>query len=149
MGSDVRRVPHTRSVTWAGTRRRSSRPRCCSKPWVRTGKAMAYRAVRAAARRTRAVLSARCPDQSVDIGDDDAFALEPDQPVVGELTQELVHTLTGAPHHRREVALRQVATQPDPAVGEPRPTLVREPDEPSREAAGDIEEMQLLDVGRQ
>ena len=39
--------------------------------------------------------------------------------------------------------------QPDGAVAAARARLVGEPDEPRREPAGDVEEMQLLDVRRE
>ena len=81
--------------------------------------------------------------------DDDPLALEADQAVVGELAEQLVHALARAADHRREVALGQVRAQPDAAIGQPRPALLGEAHQPRREPAGDVEEMELLHVGRQ
>ena len=78
-----------------------------------------------------------------------ALALEADEAVIGELAEQLVHALAGAADHRRQVALGQVRAQPDAAVRQRRPALLGEADQPGRKPAGDVEEMQLLDVRRE
>ena len=93
--------------------------------------------------------AARRRRQAVDVGHDDALALEADQAIVGELAEELVHALPRAADHRGQVALGQVRAESDATVRLDRPALVREPDESGRKPAGDVEEMQLLDVRRQ
>ena len=60
--------------------------------------------------------------------------------------EQLVHALARAADHRRQVALGQVRAQPDRPVGRRRPALLGEPDEPRRQPARDVEEVQLLDV---
>ena len=97
------------------------------------------------ARTGEASLPAGSPDQPVDVGHDDALALQPDEAVVGELPEELVHALPRAADHGGEVALRQCGSKPDPAVGQSRAALVRQPDEPCRQPPRDIEEMQFLE----
>ncbi len=94
-------------------------------------------------------LASRGGDQPVEVGDDDALALEPEQAVIGELAQQLVHALTGAADHRREIGLGQVRPQPDPAVRRRRAAVLGEPDEPCRETPGDVQEVELFDVRRQ
>ncbi len=48
-----------------------------------------------------------------------ASLLDPDEPVVDELPEELVHALTGRPDHRRQVALGVRPVEPDRPVRSP------------------------------
>ena len=50
-------------------------------------------------------LAAGRSEEAVEIHDDDTVAFEPDEAVVGEHSEKLVHALAGASDHRREVAL--------------------------------------------
>jgi len=85
--------------------------------------------------------------QPLEVEDDDPIALEPDQAIVGEEAEQLVHALAGASDHRRQVALGQRTGQPDRAVGQAaRPGFCGEPGQARRKSAGDVEEMQLLDM---
>ena len=93
--------------------------------------------------------AARRAARPVEVEHDDAVPLEADQAVVGEHAEKLVHALPGAADHRREVALRERRPQPDRPIGRLLPGFGGQPDEARREPAGDVEEVQLLDVVRQ
>ncbi len=76
--------------------------------------------------------------------------VDPDEAVVGELSEQLVHALPRAADHRRQLGLGQRPTQPDRAIRAPaRAGLAGEPDEACGEPAGHVQEVQLLHVGRQ
>ena len=84
----------------------------------------------------------KCPESRV-------IDAESQQPIVREGAQELVHALTGGPDHRGEVALGERCVESDGAVGGRRALAGREMAQPGRQATRDVEEMQLLDVGRE
>ena len=106
---------------------------------------------RDAARRARpaaeAAVSGGRSARARQVDDDDRVALEPDQPIVDELPEELVHALTGRPDHRapgrpgctahRAGSSRRRRRTPEP---------LGEPEQPGGHPPGHVEEVELLDV---
>ena len=97
----------------------------------------------------RADPAARCASEAVEVDDDDAVPLEADEAVVGEHAEELVHALTRAADHRGQVALGQRRPQPDRAVSELLARFRGKSGEARSEPAGDVEEVEFLDMVRQ
>jgi hypothetical protein len=69
-------------------------------------------------------------------------------PPIGESAEHLVHALAGTADHRRELRLGQRRQEADRAVGRGLP-LGGQANQPGRQAAGPVEELQLLHLGRQ
>jgi hypothetical protein len=88
-------------------------------------------------------------DQAVEVEHDDRVPLEADQAVVREQSQHLVHALTGRAHHGRQIPLGERGVETKAAVGLRPALLAGKTHEPGCKAAGDVEEVQLLDVGRE
>ena len=83
------------------------------------------------------------------VDDDEGIAFEPNQAVIGERAEELVHALAGRPDHRREVALGERRVETDRAAVARSTLGLGKPREARGEAARDVEEVELLDVRRQ
>src|SRR3989442_10542914 len=98
--------------------------------------------------RTEEALPPGQSEQSLVVEDHESVALEPDEPVVGERSEQLVHALARRADHCRELALLDRDRDADRTIRLELSLVARKPEESRGQSTRDVEEMEFLDMGR-